>query len=691
MLFYRKPGLKGCHARACLYPSPLLDLQGQTSHPMKQALTILLLSSLLVTAWLVAADQSAPGIRVLQLSRLHLGKPGEWEWDKYEHRFVDSVGLEKRFSASPNPTEQTLLIWQKDVKQDWVVDLNGKRVGTLTTNETAQECALRIAPQSLKEGENVLTIYPPSKLDDIEIGPIRLSPLPVEQTLAGATLEVTVTDAATNNGIPCRLTLTRPDGTLQLLQAEPVAETATRAGVVYTRAGKARLTLPPGEYVLYAGRGFEWGVAQAKLSVSPGETQQVALKLTREVPTEGWVAADSHIHTFTFSRHGDAKIEERMLTIAGEGIELPIATDHNHHVDYTPVAASTGTGAFFTPVMGNEVTTPQGHFNAFPINPGARVADSTLIDWTNLISEIRATPGVKVITLNHPRDLHKGFVPLGGLQFNPVTGRHRHAEALHDVDAIEVITSGAMQSDIHLLYRDWFALLNRGHRFAAIASSDSHDVTRFILGQGRTYVAVPDGDPAKLDLDTAWRSYQQGRLLVSLGLMANVRVDEKFTVGDIATGLGETVKVRATVLGPSWVKADHVALYANGILLREQEIADEGKAGEKAVITWEVPRPRHDAHLVVIATGPGVTAPYWDIPRPYQPTSKAFVPRVIGSTNPIWLDGDGDGRFSSAFAYAKRLVGQAGPDQAKLAEALKGYDEAVGIQARSLLQTEAAP
>ena len=29
-----------------------------------------------------------------------------------------------------------------------------------------------------------------------------------------------------------------------------------------------------------------------------------------------------------------------------------------------------------------------------------------------------------------------------------------------------------------------FALLNRGHRIAAIGSSDTHDVNRFILGQG---------------------------------------------------------------------------------------------------------------------------------------------------------------------------------------------------------------
>jgi hypothetical protein len=89
-------------------------------------------------------------------------------------------------------------------------------------------------------------------------------------------------------------------------------------------------------------------------------------------------------------------------------------------------------------------------------------------------------------------------------------------------------------------------------------------------------------------------------------------------------------------------------------------------------------------HLVAIATGPGVTAPYWEIPRPYQPTSKVVNLRVIGSTNPIWIDGDGDGQFTSARAYAAKLVAAAAGDEANLKAALAGYDAAVAVQAADL-------
>jgi hypothetical protein len=645
---------------------------------------------ILVIAGLIAAEPMKDSI-ILESRTLHLGRPGQFEWDSYKDLPVDAESLELRFQAKANATEHTLILRQKNVKLNWPVLLNGKSLGKLTPAEPAQDAVFVIAPGLLREGENVLQVTAPPQLDDIEVGPVQLVPAPKAQAIGGATLAVTVNDADSVNAIPCRLTLTHADGTLAALSAQPVKETAVRSGVVYTQHGKAQIFVPPGEYILYASRGFEWSVAETRLSVKAGENPAVKLQLTREVPTDGWIAADSHIHTFTHAKHGDATVEERMITIAGEGIELAISTEHNHHADYAPVAANMGINDRFTTAVGNEVTTKHGHFNAFPIAAGAPVVDHTHDDWSTLIPAMRATPGVRVITLNHPRDLHSGFAPLGGLQFSPRTGKHRHARALKGVDAMEVVTSGAMQSDIHLLYRDWFALLNRGHRLFSLGSSDSHDVSRYILGQGRTYVAVADADPSKIDLEKVWQSYTQGRLLVSMGLLAQVLVDDQFVVGDLATPLREHVKVTAKVYGPSWTRVDHVELYANGILIREQKISDDGKAGEKASVTWEIPKPKHDVYLVVIATGPGITAPYGETPSPYQPSSRTFVPRVIGSTNPVWLDADGDGKFQSAFSYAESVVKQFGSDAAKLKAALSDYDQSVAAQVASLAGTSASP
>ncbi len=582
---------------------------------------------------------------VIEPTPLRIGPEAPREWADGDARPIAAPRYEKTFLAPPGTNFRLLSIRQEGVKRNWGVFLNDRKLGALVLDETALEHLVEVPTGSLREGENTLRIEAPKDPDDIVIGPVSLIDAERSEWLAGGSVSITVTDAASHRPLPCRLTVTQPDGTLVALTATPENETAVRPGVVYTRQGRATLTLPVGEYRVQAGRGFEWGLASARVRVSPGSSQSLALSLLREVDTSGWIAVDSHIHTLALSRHGDATLQDRVLTIAGEGIELAIATEHNHHADYGPAAEAAGLRGEFSTAVGNEVTTKQGHFNAFPIAPGAPVVNPLEDDWATLLPAIRATPGVRVVTLNHPRDQHSGFVPFGEGEFDAATGIHRREADLR-IDAIEVITSGAMQSDIELLYRDWFALLRRGHRISAVGASDSHDVTRFLLGQGRTYVAAPDEDPSRIDLDRVWSSYEQGRVRVSLGLLADLRVDGKVGVGETLTDPGEILQVEALVSGPSWTRADRVALYANGEVVREEKLSDRGRAGEKARLTWEIPRPAKNTFLVVIATGPGPSEAFWPIPRPFQPTHPVFEPRVIGSTNPVWIvvEGEGDAK-----------------------------------------------
>ncbi len=60
--------------------------------------------------------------------------------------------------------------------------------------------------------------------------------------------------------------------------------------------------------------------------------------------------------------------------------------------------------------------------------------------------------------------------------------------------------------------------------------------------------------------------------------------------------------------------------------------------------------------------------------------------RVLGVTGAVWLDGDGDGKRTSAFEYARRLCDASGGRATEVVQALAGYDEAVAAQAAGLLQ-----
>ncbi|MBI2925800.1 MAG: PHP domain-containing protein [Verrucomicrobia bacterium] len=623
--------------------------------------------------------------RILDARVYHLGTVGQPEWRQFEGKTPHGQRLEVRFTAQANAREATLFLRQDDVKLDWFVELNGRRLGKLFLMEAPLVHTLPVPPGALRDGENTLSIIPPTAVDDILVGSFALNQRPLKDALTQCTLAVEVRDRDTRADLPCRLTIVDDQGALAALWTSADQSLTARPGVVYSRDGRARIGLLSGRYTVYATRGFEYGLDQRTVSLAVGQTKTVRLRLRREVPTPGLASSDTHIHTFTLSGHGDATMDERQLTLAGEGIELPIATDHDVLADYREPAQRTRVQDRFTPVIGCEVTTAKGHFNIFPIAPGSTVPDKKIEDWPRLMQAMRATPGVQVVILNHPRNVHSGFQPFASTHFNAVTGENLRGPEF-TFDAIEVCNSSALQSDWMASFRDWFALLNYGYRVTAVGSSDCHDVSRYIVGQGRSYVACDDRDPAALSVAEACRSFRDGRVLVSMGLLTQMTVDGKFGVGDLATGLRDKVKVTVTVLGPSWVSAERVELYANGVKLREQKLSPRARGGEKARFTWTIPRPAHDAWLVAFASGPPVTAPYWAIPRPYQPTSREWHPRVLGCTNPIWLDADADGRFTAPRAYAKQIVQQTGGDPAKFLSALASVHEAVAAQAASLWQ-----
>jgi hypothetical protein len=619
------------------------------------------------------------------LHHLRLGK--QREWTEFPQQ-AQAERLTLQFDAKANAAEQTLRLRQQDVKQTWRVMLNEKELGKLALDENDTVIYLPVPPGRLVDGSNALVIEQIGRTaDDVRVGEVTLDSQPMKEVLTAATVELQVFDA-TRTGkeslTPCRITVVNADGALVTTAATSNETLAVRPGVIYTANGRATFGMPAGEYTVYAGRGFEYGIDSVRVSLKPGDHVRKELKIRREVPTDGYVACDTHIHTLTYSGHGDATIGERMVTLAGEGIELPIATDHNRHIDYNDVAKRHGVRQFFTPVIGNEVTTSLGHFNVFPVAKDAPIPDFQLTDGNAIFENIAGRTSAKAIVLNHPRDIHSGFRPFGPERHNAATGENT-ADWLMRAKAVELVNSGAQQTDVLQTYHDWFALLNRGVLLTPIGSSDSHDVSRFIVGQGRTYIRCRDDRADEIDVEEAVQSFLAGRVLVSCGLLVEMTVDGQFRSGEIAPSTDEN-KLSIRVLGPSWTTAEKITLYANGVAVREAEIEDTGRGGLKWSGEWKLPRFKHDVHLVAVATGPGVVALYWPIAKPYQPKSPIVERRIIGSTGAIWLDADGDGQRTSALQYAKTLMEKRNGRPEEIVKSLADYDQAVAVQAAGLLQ-----
>jgi hypothetical protein len=634
--------------------------------------------------------QSATLRRMIEPRLVHLRSGPVREWSSFPEQ-PEAGHLEVRFAAEKNAGELALRLRQSDVKQSWRVMLNGKSLGELLKDENDQILCLPIAGGSLNDGENVLRIESPARgaavSDDIRVGEVWIELRLVTEALAEATLAVRVVDAESGSPLPARVTIVDSNGSLQALGTKSSDTLAVRSGVVYTADGEARISLPAGKYSIYAGRGFEYSLAKADAILAAGATVERTLAIRREVATPGYVVCDTHLHTLTHSGHGDASMAERMITLAGEGIELPIATDHNVHIDYQAEAERLGVRRYFTPVIGNEVTTSVGHFNVFPTTTAARIPDYKQKTWSAIFDEIFATPGVKIAIVNHARDLHSGTRPFGPKIFNSAIGENLDGWPLR-FNGMEVINSGATQTEPLRLVRDWMALLNRGYNVTPGGSSDSHDVARYIVGQGRTYIRCDDHEVGHIDVAAAVDSFLAGRVLVSYGLLVEMTVAGKYRAGDVAQVAGEELEIELRILAPGWIEANRIQLYANGELIREEPVdsARSVSAGIKFQGTWRWPRPRHDVHLVAVATGPGVSGLYWPTAKPYQPTSPDWEPYVLGVSGAIWLDGDADGRRSSPREYAERLIADGRGDLAKVCKSLEDFDGATAAQVAHLVR-----
>ena len=618
-----------------------------------------------------AMPQEVPE-RVLDPAYHHLGDDPTPEWTEAPTT-PEGTQLVLEFEARAIEGEAALSIGARSVGSQWSIRLNGQGIGELARFDGLRQRFYPVPAGVLRDGVNQLEFLPADPADDITVGNIVLHEGSLRRVLNLVPLHVRVVDEATGEGIPARVTITDEGGELVEVWYAQSATTAVRKGVVYAPVAGAGMEVPAGTLVVWASRGPEWSRARERIELA--DETSLELGLRHEVDTGGWIACDTHLHTLTFSGHGDSSIEERMVTLAGEGVELAIATDHNHNTDYRPWQREQGLESWFTPVVGNEVTTKVGHFNAFPLDPKDEVPAYDGTDYVKIVEGIRAK-GAKAVILNHPRwpDHERG--PFGVAGLNPYTGA-RELPLPIVFDATELINSCTVENDPMQLFRDWFALLNRGERVAAVGSSDSHTVGEPV-GQGRTYVLSETDEAAAIDVDQASLNIAQGRSSISMGIFLEVQVDTG-GAGDLVSIVEPEFFVGLRIAAPSWVQPESVSIFVNGIEkaaspLEEVAPETEDPAFETHFMTsipWTHP---HDAWVVCVVTGPEAGEPFWPMTNDY----------TLAATNPVFLDVDGDGTWTPPRESARRLLALGEPSQSDLETALRACDEAVGVHVLDL-------
>jgi len=469
-------------------------------------------------------------------------------------------------------------------------------------------------------------------------------------------------------GIPCRLTFLNRDGSRPTLftkhDARP-SELAVREHVVYTLSGAGSIRIPPGEYTVWASHGLEWSAESQDITIRPGERSEWRVSLTHEIDTSGWVAGDYHLHTLTHSGHGDSNMPERIISLVGEGVEFAVATDHNHNTDYDPILEELGADGRMRAVVGNEISTPIGHFNAFPLDPEAPVVPHEIRDGVALFALIRdevnefgVTP---IIQLNHPRWDGIDFFNEAGL--DPLTGEPSTRAWSDDFDSIEILNenegwgyfdpataSVPTDAQTHSVLQDWFNLLNRGHRYAAVGNSDSHAVASELAGVPRNYTPSSTDDPALIDPSEVARMIRANRVFTTTGPFVEFSLNGVPMGGDalahqVIDG-DANAELSIRVQAASWIDCDRVRVIVNGVETATISVPDT-RSPERLNATHRL-RLEGDSWVCVLVEGDQHMAPV------VHDQSRPILPLAV--TNPVWVDVDRDGSWMSPLERARRTL-----------------------------------
>jgi hypothetical protein len=413
----------------------------------------------------------------------------------------------------------------------------------------------------------------------------------------------------------------------------PRQSEAGSKNMLYSLTGSGSLELPPGRYDVLASHGPEYSLPRQELEVNADWGATFRAVLARTVDTSGYLAGDFHVHASP-SHDSNVTLTDRVLTLAAEGIELAVPTDHNHVTDYAEAISAQRLDGKLATMTGVEITTLNwGHFNAYPYAKSLEVPRTHETSPLEIFAVVRARAPQAVLQVNHPRMPGVGYFNRGELDTK--TGVAQSSEFSFAFDTLEV-TNGFDLEDPAVFERnlhEWFELLNVGRRYTAVGNSDSHHVVFQWAGWPRTYVRVPDQDLAHVAPLEVARALTSGHALVSCGIFVLPTANGSAGPGD--TVQGSRVSLAISLRAPAWIDIAKVEVYANGAKVEERSREQPlGKPGWDLDVDLEL---KADAWIVVVARGN----------RFMNDALPGKWIKPFGFSNPIYVDADADGTFVS--------------------------------------------
>jgi hypothetical protein len=221
-----------------------------------------------------------------------------------------------------------------------------------------------------------------------------------------------------------------------------------------------------------------------------------------------------------------------------------------------------------------------------------------------------------------------------------------------DFDTIELVNgfdlpnAAVLQKNLE----DWFALLNVGRRYTAVGNSDSHSLVYQWAGYPRTYVKVDEDDPRRVRPEQVAEALRRGHAQISNGIFVDLVVGAASGPGDLLTIANATASVRLAARAAPYVDVQRAELWVNGRLAAQTMRVASPAQQHRIQWTTQLEVAR-DSWVVAIVRG--------DRELGAEFPGGRGTPLAI--TNPVFLDADGDGRFTPPLGLAPVLPPGAPP------------------------------
>ncbi|MEN6560776.1 MAG: CehA/McbA family metallohydrolase [Acidobacteriota bacterium] len=404
------------------------------------------------------------------------------------------------------------------------------------------------------------------------------------------------------------------------------------------------VVLPAGTYLVTASRGPEYARETRVVEIFKGDNPALNFVLEKAVDTAGLVSIDPHMHTQ--NSDGSVSVAERLRGVAGEGLDVAVAADHNFVSDYGPDLARLGLAGDLAVILGTEVTAKTGsiHYNVYPVTrrpgqPGGGVIDIKDETPATLFVLSRAKDPAALVQANHPRLGSLGYFVTYDL--DPAAAAAAKAPFSLEFDVMEIMNGGRIDDANRGSIEDFFHLLDRGYPIRAVGSSDAHGIDGGETGYARTYVLYDGQKGASLDQAALVRGLKEGRSFVSNGPIISVRANGHGRLGDRLRARGGRVALDIEVQAAPWIDVAEVRLVVNGA--RRDPLPLEGGDGRAVRFRDRVKvKLDRDAWIAVEVRGRGSLFPVVQQRSGDGSAAEAAYPYAL--TNPILFDVDGDGR-----------------------------------------------